>query len=169
MTISDWAIVLATFFGPIAAVQVQRIVDGFREKGDRRLAIYRTLMATRLSILSPDHVNALNAIPIDFHGDRKIMDLWEEYYEHMAKDTMDQNLWGQKRAELFVALISEIGKRLRYDFNNVDLQKIYSPKAHGAIEKAQLTIIDGLASILEGKRHIKMDVMSFPVNASSDD
>ena len=42
-----WAILIATFVGPIAAVLVTRLIDAQREEYQRRLTIFRTLRATR--------------------------------------------------------------------------------------------------------------------------
>jgi len=61
-----WAILVATFVGPIAAVIITRWIDAAREKTQRRLVIFRTLMATRAVGLNPERVAALNMIQIDF-------------------------------------------------------------------------------------------------------
>jgi hypothetical protein len=60
-----------TLLGPVLAVQAQRWVEGFREKKARRLTVFRTLMATRALNLSTAHVEALNAVPIDFYKDNR--------------------------------------------------------------------------------------------------
>ena len=63
---SDLVIAGCTLLGPVLAVQAQKWAEGFREKEARRLTIFRTLMATRAMNLSAGHVEALNAVPIDF-------------------------------------------------------------------------------------------------------
>ena len=53
--ITDIAIVFATLFGPILAVQAQKWLERNREIKQRRAWIFRTLMATRATTLSPVH------------------------------------------------------------------------------------------------------------------
>jgi len=78
------AIVFATLLGP---VQAQKWIERARERTQRKIAIFRTLMATRAAFLSPAHVEALNGVPIEFYGNRKIVNSWKEYlgyYRHKA-------------------------------------------------------------------------------------
>src|SRR5262249_12547950 len=60
------SILAATLLGPIAAVLITRYIDQLRERSSRRLWIFRTLMATRRTLLSPEHIAALNQIELDF-------------------------------------------------------------------------------------------------------
>lgn len=81
MTISDTLLVLATFCGPIAAVQAQKWIERTREQRGRRLWIFQTLMATRaIRAGSNEHVQALNLIDVFFNGkssrDRAVRDAW---------------------------------------------------------------------------------------------
>ena len=67
----DWSIAIiaaATLLGPVLAVQAQKWLERGRAIKERRLTIFRTLMATRAAMLSPSHVEALNAVPVDFYG-----------------------------------------------------------------------------------------------------
>ncbi|MFZ4655024.1 MAG: DUF6680 family protein [Methylococcaceae bacterium] len=59
--ITDIAIVFATLCGPVLAVQAQKWLEHGRAIKERRLWIFRTLIATRASRLSASHVDALNA------------------------------------------------------------------------------------------------------------
>ncbi|MHA6848823.1 DUF6680 family protein [Ralstonia syzygii] len=56
----DWVMVGATIAGPILAVQAQKWVERAREATNRRSLIFTTLMATRQSRISMEHVRALN-------------------------------------------------------------------------------------------------------------
>jgi hypothetical protein len=60
MTISDGLMLLAVLFAPLAAVQVQKWLEHHREDRERKLRIFKTLMATRATALSQEHVQALN-------------------------------------------------------------------------------------------------------------
>lgn len=62
MHISDWLMILAVLFAPLVAVQVQKWLEQWKDKKQRKLRIFLTLMVTRVMRLSSDHVNALNLI-----------------------------------------------------------------------------------------------------------
>ncbi|WP_373426698.1 DUF6680 family protein [Neorhizobium galegae] len=73
MSTSDWMIILATLAGPILAIQVQKFLERGRENRNRRLQIFRTLMATRAASVSPAHVEALNSIALEFYGRKNLL------------------------------------------------------------------------------------------------
>ena len=91
----DWAIVFATLFGPIFAVQVQKRIEILRERRQRKLLVFATLMTTRGARVSPDHVRALNMIDTVFDGgtlfgirrvkksDKAVLDAWHQYLDHL--------------------------------------------------------------------------------------
>ena len=68
MTLAEVLMVIALLAGSIAAVQVQKRLDRLREEHGRKIWIFKTLMATRAAVLSPDHVQALNMIDLEFRG-----------------------------------------------------------------------------------------------------
>ena len=72
MTISDWLVILAIIIAPILAVQVQKIIESRRSKRERKLQVFKALMATRATPLSPIHVEALNMIDIEFYDDKML-------------------------------------------------------------------------------------------------
>ena len=67
MKMTDWITVLAIIAGPILAVQAQKWVKRVREK-NQRLWVFKRLMTTRGATVSPGHVEALNAIDLEFAG-----------------------------------------------------------------------------------------------------
>jgi hypothetical protein len=62
--------VIAVVMGPILALYIQNKLNIRREKRDRRLHVFRNLMATRATRVSMDHVIALNMIDVEFYGTR---------------------------------------------------------------------------------------------------
>jgi len=96
MTISDWFIVLAVLLAPLLAVQVQKWIEKFRERHQRKLYVFTTLMATRATRLSPEHVQALNMIDLAFYGrkilnqryqtkaEQSITEAWKKYLDQLA-------------------------------------------------------------------------------------
>jgi hypothetical protein len=160
--VSDVVLAACTLLGPIFAVQAQKWVERLREKNARKLAIFRTLMGTRATALSPAHVEALNAVPIDFYKDRPIMDAWETYYGHLCRKGPADAVWIQKQVDLFVTLLVLIGKRLGYDFNAEQMHKIYHPTAHNTIEEEWNTIRSGTAGLFTGKSTLPLSIKDFP-------
>lgn len=164
----DVAIVFATIMGPILAVQAQKWLERDRAIRDRRMWIFRILMSTRAARLSANHVEALNAIPIEFYGDdkrlRAIIEAWKVYFDHMSTEATIQEIWNQKWNELFIDLLYLISQFLGYEFNRVEISKeVYAPKGHAVIESDQEIIRHGLAGMFSGKFAIPMEVKSLPV------
>lgn len=62
--------VLAVVAGPILALYIQSKLNIGREKRERRTHVFKTLMATRATRLSADHVVALNMIDVEFYGNK---------------------------------------------------------------------------------------------------
>jgi len=168
LKITDIAIILATIVGPILAVQAQKWLERGRAIRDRRMWIFRVLMSTRAARLSSNHVEALNAVPIEFYGTdrrlRAIIDAWKSYFDHLNTEAPNQDLWNQKWNDLFVDLLHLISQFLGYEFSRVEIAKeVYAPKGHAAIESDQDIIRRGLAGMFSGKFAIPMDLKSFPV------
>lgn len=97
---NDVAIVVATLLGPVLAIQAQKILERSRDRKERRMVIFRTLMATRASVLSPAHVEALNAIPIEFYGNtgklKEINEAWKLYLDHLGPTNVVGDVWNQR-------------------------------------------------------------------------
>jgi hypothetical protein len=168
LKVADLAIVFATLAGPVLAVQAQKWVERGREKHNRRIAIFRTLMATRANSLSPAHVEALNAIPIEFYGGRfkEVVEAWKAYLDYLSQKGIEPAVWSQKRYDLFIELLWTLSLSLRYQFSKVELQReVYSPMAHAEIETQNNTIRIGLAKILGGEAALPLDIRTLPIDA----
>ena len=149
----------AVVLGPILAVQIQKWLEQVRNKTERKLKIFKTLMTTRATRVSIEHVQSLNMIDIEFLGKeyKKVISAWRNYHDHLSNGDPKSATWFEKNDDLFIELLLEMGKSLGYKFEKVMLLRTaYSPVAHGDIEIEQQTIRRGLASILSGKA-------SFPV------
>src|SRR5579862_9610949 len=85
MTTVEVITILAILAGPVLAVQAQKWVENFREKKNRKLHIFRTLMATRapMAKVSAEHVRSLNMIDIEFYDDSNVTEAWKEYLDHL--------------------------------------------------------------------------------------
>jgi hypothetical protein len=159
--------VTATAISPLIAVQVTRYLDDRNEVRGRKLQIYKTLMATRAYTLAPSHVEALNKIDLEFSSKHKqeksVLNVWQEYLDHLGNKTMKIDTWVEKRVDLLVDLLHEMGLSLGYDFNKTQIKNgTYAPVAHGRIEEEQEKVRQFAIELLEGKRALQMYVTNLP-------
>ena len=172
MSLTDILMVLATALSPVIAVQVTRYLDDKNEERGRKLQVFKTLMATRAYTLSPAHVEALNRIDLEFStkrsGEKAVLDVWQQYLDHLGSKTLEGQPWADKRVDLLVDLLHAMGLTLGYDFNKTQIKNgTYSPTAHGRIESEQERLRQLLLELLEGKRVIPMHVTNLPNQANS--
>ena len=149
----DIIMTIAVILGPIAAVQIQKWLEQSRSKTERKLKIFKSLMSTRATRVSIEHVQSLNMIDIEFidKGYEKVVAAWRNYHDHLSNGDTKSTTWMEKNDDLFIELLFEMGKTLGYQFDKVMLRRTaYSPIAHGDIEFDQQTIRRGLATILSG-------------------
>lgn len=170
---SDLAIVFATLAGPILAVQAQKWLERSRSIAERRTTIFRTLMATRAAVLSPSHVEALNAIPVEFYGTKgklkQINDAWKLFLDHHAPGQATSDAWMQKRQDLFLDLLHLLSQFLGYDFTRSQLANdIWNPQAHGELETEQTIIRKGFVKLFNGETVLPMAVREFPATVDEE-
>lgn len=164
-TVNDWAIVIATLMGPLFAVQVQVWLERRRATQARRQQIFFALMRTRAATLVPEHVHALNAVPIEFYGIKEITVAYKELIAHLNAPQTNPAAWGERRVDLLMDLMHKISNRLNYKFTVAQLKgEYYAPKWQYDLEAEQTAIRQGIANILAGKAAFPMDVKSFPVD-----
>jgi hypothetical protein len=168
MTISDWLMIIAVVLGPILAVQTQKLIEKWKEARGRKLGIFKTLMATRGARLSPQHVQALNMIDLEFSSDnpkeKTVLDAWKAYLDHLysvPRDFQDPSyqakftLWDSKSSEYLIALLSAMGKSAGFVFDEVQLKKgAYTPQGYVDFEMENSLIRKGTLEILYGRRSL---------------
>lgn len=139
----------------------QETIELFDEKEvrERKLQVFKTLMATRAYTISPNHVEALNKIDLEFSPKKKhekqVLDAWKEYLDVLGNRELSPEQWSVRRVDLLVELLFHMGRALDYDFDKTQIRNgTYSPVAHGKIEEQQEAILQGLIDILEGKRYV---------------
>lgn len=161
--VTDIAIVLAAMIGPVLAVQVQVFLERRRAQTARRAHIFHMLMRTRAASLAPDHVQALNTIPLEFYGIQRITDAYKAYITHLG--TPQTEIWGARRVDLFMDLLNKLAAQLGYQFDVVQLKsEFYAPQAHYTAEAEQEKIRQGLAKLLSGETALPLDVKSMPAD-----
>jgi len=174
--------VFAVIAGPILALYVQSWVNLNRERRDRKIGTFKTLMATRAARLTPEHVRALNMIDVEFNRknrffhretkeDKEVIRAWNLYRDHLNSPPADPKMqvqwetWNSRVIELFVSLLHKMATCLDYDFDEVLIRKgIYSPEAFEDLERDQHIIRKALVQVLTGQSALKMDVASFPID-----
>jgi hypothetical protein len=121
---ADIAIIIATVMGPILAVQAQKYLERHRDQRSAKDRIFRVLMATRASRLTPEHVQSLNGIELAFYGDgdkeKKVREAWKAYHAHLNDKSYPperQPEWGVRQIDLFIDLLHEMAICLGYDFD----------------------------------------------------
>ena len=165
MELTDILTICAIIIGPIAAVQIQKLLDRIRDKRNRKLFVFKTLMASRGSALSHAHVEALNRIDLEFSDNKKfekVIQAWKEYFDNLSQKVDDNQIpvWSAKNEELLVSLLFEMGKSLDYSFEKLLIKRnIYSPIGHATIEREQENLRKNLNEVLEGQRIIPMTLV----------
>jgi len=144
MTTSDVLLIIAVLVAPFLAVFAQRQIDLWREQRQRKLWVFKTLMATRGQTLSPKHVQALNMIELEFQkpSEKPILEAWKEYHDHLhsyPKEGENQKelavVWDKESTKFLANLLSEMSKAFSYKFDAVQIKKgAYSPQGHATIE-----------------------------------
>ena len=157
-TVLALATIAAIIIGPIVALWLQRISERRRESRNRKLIIFKELMATRAIKVSPRHVDALNAIEVEFSdgsaGDKRVLEAWRLYLDHLGNDDKgDNERWTDKGNDLLTDLLYEMSRALHYDFSKITLKNnVYSPRAHGDLELDQYLLRKYVVEMMEGKR-----------------
>ena len=171
---TDAIIIIATLVAPLLAVQAQKCLERFREDHDRKLRVFKTLMATRAASISSEHVQALNMIDLEFQGQKYkfVRTEWKTYLDHLSSYPKEkeqlQAIWDEKRIDLLAQLLIAMGQSLGYEFDHVHVKKgIYAPEAHSDIENENIMLRRGLIRLLYGDASVKMDVVSFPITNES--
>ncbi len=155
--LTDALIIVATFLGPILAVQAQKFLERRREITNARVKVFKILMATRAFNLSGAHVEAINAVPLEFYGLKKITTKWKVYFEHLLQFSTYPG-WETKRQELLYDLLLEMSNLLGYDFDAVEIKKVYAPQGHAVIESEQEAIRQGLAALFKGEVTLPIEI-----------
>ena len=165
MKFSEWITVFAILLGPIIAVQLTRYLDNKKEIRQRKLDLFRTLMATRAYNISWDHVSALNRIDIEFDNrileKKDVLTSWKSYLDLLGDKNITGENWSVKRLDLFVDLLHKMAIVLDYDFDKTHIKNsAYSPVAHGNAESENNQIRAGIIKILNGEALFPIEVKS---------
>lgn len=131
--------------------------------------IFKSLMATRASVISPEHVRALNMITIEFPKESypAVLEAWKVYFDHLNSYPENkielQAEWQKDIGVRLCQLLKHMGDALGYNFDVVDINKgIYAPKAHAVVELEQQQFRKGVIDFLHGESSVKMEITNMP-------
>src|SRR5437763_12820434 len=105
--LEGWLTIAAILVGPLFAFVVQHWRDVRREHRTRKAEIFRRLLLTLKVPMNPNHVDALNSIPLEFYSHSEIMSASRLYTSHLnnrAMLTTESQRWGEKKFDLLVDL-----------------------------------------------------------------
>ncbi len=190
----EWLTIIAIVVGPFLGIWAHGKLEDRKRVCERKLDIFKTLMATRATPLAREHVESLNRIDIEFTGrkEKKVREAWavlldhygqgptppikplpgqpqaehDSYARDFQKFTSAQERWGERVIELRAALLREMGVIFKYEFDEVKIKKaIYYPKLHGDVETEQLALLAAANDVLLGNRYLAMYVVNWPTQA----
>lgn len=170
LKLGEILVVLATLLSPLIAVQVTRFLDEAKETRGRKLRIFKTLMATRSSRLSPDHIFALNSIDVDFSGSRKfdvsVREAWKAYLDRLERrEGISDELFQTQAVDSFLDLLWVMGKGLGYKFDKTHLKNAsYYPQHQVVWERDNTEMRHYLLATLKGELPLRMSVTNFPAH-----
>lgn len=169
MTISDGLMIVAVLVAPFLAVFAQKQIELWRERRTRKLWVFKTLMATRGRTLSPEHVQALNMIDLEFtkSPEKRVLTAWKEYHDHLySYPRQGENqkeravVWGQRSEELLATLLGQMGATLGYEFDPVQIRKgAYYPEGHATVEIELQHLRKMMLEWLTGERNVSVSLV----------
>lgn len=162
----------AILLAPLITILISKALDRHKEKKDSKFWIFRTLMATRATSLSPDHIRALNMIDVTFYGkDKKskaVLAAWKNYLDLLRKNTIEMSeegllQWGEKKEDLLIELLQKIAPCLNYEFDKSSIRNTsYFPRGFEEQENDLMLIRKGCVGLLK-------EGIAFPVKLKSDE
>jgi hypothetical protein len=169
MSIYNVLQLMGMLLAPLVALQVSRYLERRREKRDRQMKVFRTLMATRSRKLGQAHVEALNMIDIEFADrsprERQVAHAWKMYLDQLNRPFSGES-WLAKTDELFVDLLFNMAVCLGYDFDKVHIRnQSYAPRAHGDEENDQRALRKAALALLQGQTALPVQAVANSANA----
>lgn len=161
-----WAVIKA----PAWAVNAQWKLQLKAEDRQRKLQLFKTLMATRANAVNERHVEALNLIDVEFHTtseeDSGVRLAWKNYLDHLIQNTKDTEAGKNEKAQvdarderrqnLLAQLLFKMGGALGYNFEGFDFiylkERAYIPQGHVDLAADQQQIRKGLLEMLWRER-----------------
>jgi hypothetical protein len=160
ITISDWAIIVATALGPLAAVMISLWVERRRNRHSVRRTILQTLLNTQFSPDDPGYQMAIMGVAVEFRKDHEVMRAHRDFSNaaNAGNDEAASIATRQKFISLVTLLFDRIGSKVSEDdvkgIAFVSVGYIQRSQLHLDTLKAVVRMADTLDAQLELLRNI---------------
>lgn len=121
--------IVAIIVGPLVAVLLTLWLQNRKAKRDAKEKLFLLLMAHRKAFPPmPEWCNALNVIDVVFHDEKKVVELWHQYYGMLANPPANDNY--QPRDHAYLTMLSAMARSLGYTaLEQTDIDRFYKPQA----------------------------------------
>ena len=171
MAAQFWITTFAIVIGPVIAVLAARYLDRRDQENNRKLAIFRDLMATRQITYSPQHVSALNLVELEFYGDTAILEAFRE----LMKLLSDEDRWNvaksndekmrktlQDMNDCRAKLLNRMAYSLGYKMSDIELMRGgYYPELLGRLDEQRIKATEFVVDLADGKRAVPIAVIDY--------
>lgn len=107
--------ILAVIASPIVAVWIGQYLQDRTEKRKDKMAIFRSLVSSRIYGWTVDGVNALNLIELVFYKNEVVCNQWRKYYAVLSEKVSSDDEQVRKMQFEQNELIRVMGKTLGYN------------------------------------------------------
>jgi hypothetical protein len=178
--------IVAIVVGPIAAVQVDRLISRADSVRKQKSFVFETLMTTRATAMSPDHIRALNMIDLAWYGkptkrgprrshtEDTVISAWKAYLSHLGAPLPQQPTpvtdaaWSTRRNALLVDLLIAMATDLRYRFDRAQIEtSVYAPRLQSIIENELTTLRQAAIRVLTGDNVLKTAIAPLSPQAAA--
>ena len=159
MAILAFATFFAVLTGPKRGVELARNLEDQRQKQQQRVGILASLLRTSQGTarLSPEHVGALNLIPLMFHGEKDVLGVYRRYMKYLHTFPLDQAKGQERFLDLLAALVATLG----YPLDKTDLENFsYAPQGWANNVMDQYEINQLLVRLSRGQDSLRVSVIS---------
>lgn len=146
------AIVAATFLGPIVATRKADERRVAAEKRSQQMQVFRLMMGHRYQIIHPNYVSGLNMVQIEFSDCPNIMDKYHQFLVAAGETPASDAKW-QRMEKATVKLLTEIGKELGYNLEQIDLMsQAYAPQGWFDDARKIREMVDFVSDLSQGRK-----------------
>ena len=168
----------AIFLGPLMGIWVTRLIDKAKENRKQRWDLFVTLQRTRGLELTPEHVSAINMVPIVFPKDSAVLRAWEELLDSLNDPGWNSaetdvrrrvnELSAAKRMNLFRKIATAVDAKLP---DKEEHTQGYVPVAWTNEQLQTMEAREQLLKVLKGNQFIHMlaGVYQLPPKQSNSD
>lgn len=165
----DWAVVLATVVGPIAAVIITLLYQKRLAEQDQRMRVFATMMRHRRDILNAEFVGALNLVLVYFpkhegvkRRHRDLMTTFEDGAWKSSDQTVRRAI-GDRTMINLSWLLSEISKVVGAPVEQLDIARGgYAPEGWANTADAQAKLQESVRKIVDGEAALSVVVHNPP-------